>query len=52
MDGNEWKTFYTGDTLDTLSVDLGKSVTAQRVRLVILGNNEEVPNIAEFDLFE
>ena len=50
--GDEWKTFYTGNTMDTLFVDLGKSITAQRVRLIILGNNGEVPNIVEFDLFK
>ena len=48
----EWKTIYRGETMDNLFVDLGKSVAAQRVRLVILGNNGEVPNIVEFDLFE
>jgi alpha-L-fucosidase len=51
-DGNEWKTFYQGNTMDTLFVDLGESITAQRVRLVILGNNGEVPNLVEFDLFK
>ena len=50
--GNEWKTFFQGDTMDTLFVDLEKSVTAQRVRLVILDNNGEAPNLVEFDLFK
>jgi len=38
--------------MDTLFIDLGKSITAQRVRLVILGNNGEIPNLVEFDLFK
>jgi len=48
----KWETFYEGDTLDTLFVDLGKPITAQRVRLVILGDTGETPNLVEFDLFK
>jgi len=51
VDG-KWKTIYKGDTMDSLFVHLKEPVTAQRVRLVILGNNGEVPNIVTFDLFE
>jgi len=47
-----WKTFYKGDTLDDFFVHLAEPVTAQRVRIVILGNNGEVPSIVSFDLFE
>jgi len=50
--GGKWKTIHKGDTLDDFFVHLKKPVTARRVRIVILGNNGEIPNIVSFDLFE
>jgi len=50
-DGKEWKTFYTGNTVDTLQVQLAKPIVAQRVRLLITKTNGESPSIAAFDLF-
>jgi len=48
----KWTTFYKAETLDTLFVDIDKTITAQEVRLVILGNNGEIPSIVSFDLFK
>lgn len=50
-DGTGWKTFYAGDTVDTLSVHLTDPVTAQRVRLLITKTNGEPPTIVAIDLF-
>ena len=52
MQNGKWKTFYRGETLDNFFVHLKKPVTARRVRIVILGNNGEVPSIVSFDLYE
>lgn len=51
IDG-KWQVFYNGDTLDDLFVHFAKPMKAARVRLVILGNNGEVPSFVLFDLFE
>jgi len=50
-DAGEWKTFYSGNTIDTLSVHLAEPVTAQRVRLLIKKTNGELPSLTAFDLF-
>ena len=51
-DGKTWKTIFQDDTLDILFVDLGKNVTASKVRLVITGTNGEQPSFVSFDLFK
>ncbi|MHC4199222.1 MAG: alpha-L-fucosidase [Planctomycetota bacterium] len=50
-DAGEWKTFYSGNKIDTLSVHLAEPVTAQRVRLLIKKTNGELPSLTAFDLF-
>jgi alpha-L-fucosidase len=51
IDG-KWQVFYKGDEINNMFVHLDKPITAARVRLVILGNNGELPSIATFDLFK
>ena len=52
MQDGKWKTIYRGEKLDNFFVHLKKPVTAQRVRIVILGNNGEVPVLVSFDLYD
>lgn len=52
MRNGKWQTFHKGDTLDDLHVHLARPVTASRVRIVILGNNGEVPSLVSFDLYK
>lgn len=50
-DGKDWKTFYTGDTVDNLIIHLKKAITAQRVRILIKKTNGDLPSLTIFDLF-
>jgi alpha-L-fucosidase len=52
FENGEWRVFFKGEELNTMFLHLAKPVTAARVRLVILGNNGEVPSITLFDLFK
>ena len=50
--GGRWTTIYKSDTMDNLFVDLGVKITTSKVRVVILENSGEMPEIAMFDLFK
>ena len=47
----KWETFYKGDNFENMYVHLKKPVTAQRVRLLILGYEKAPPQIVLFDVF-
>jgi alpha-L-fucosidase len=51
MEGQKWKTIYTGTTLGHKKIDLFQRTTAQRVRLNILSASS-TPRIREFQLFD
>ena len=47
----KWKTFYQGDRVEDLSIQLAQPITAQEVRLLITKTSEDLPKISKFDLF-
>jgi alpha-L-fucosidase len=51
MEGEKWKTIYSGTTLGHKKIDLFQRTTAQRVRLNILSASS-TPRIREFQLFD
>lgn len=51
MEGEKWKTIYSGATLGHKKIDLFQRTTARRVRLNILSASS-APRIREFQLFD
>ncbi len=50
-DGEQWQTFYEGESVGFLFVKLIEPITAQRVRLQINKTSGASPSLVSFDLF-